>query len=146
VIRLIDILAITLCVVIGLNWASIKYMPVIEGLYWPVVTEIVITGRTVYPPPGHRYRYSGTAEKLRDCRYVSIEWYFGARGGDRVPVTVFFSDPPAVNKPGTLTWTGLIVSMEPENLEENSHADVIHRCPGRWWETRSRFFTSAPRT
>ena len=90
-------------------------------------------------------KWKGHAEKLRNCNFVRLEWYLGPRNGRHVIVDreAAFTDKPQIRSTGRLHWEGILVHLSPKATRENSFADVIHRCPWRPWEVRTRFYTSS---
>ena len=114
----------------------------VEGRIWPVMGQLELSEPEAYPPPSYRTRWKGRATKLRNCNFVRLEWYLGPRHGRHVEVEVEFTDPPEIRMAGELHWDGIVISLVPEATLRNSHADVLHRCPGRPWLTRTPFFTS----
>ena len=70
-------------------------------------------------------RISGSANKLRDCTFQSMHWFLGGPWG--VPITARFTDPPRKNQPGVLHWSGLLVGISPDRIEE-TYGEVTHRC------------------
>ena len=123
-------------------WAGYKFMPTIEGRIAPVVTVAELSNPRAFGTSAPRYRFDATARKMRDCQFIRIEWYFGERGGTRVEVRSTFIDPPQIRGVGEMSWTGLVINAQPLTVLENTNADVIHQCPGRWWQTRTPFFNA----
>ena len=113
---------------------------VIEGRIHPVMGPLEIHSPQPFPPPDYRTKWQGSAEKLRDCRFVRLEWFLGPRGDNRVMIPVEFTDKPEVRGQGILTWAGIVTGLEADRVRSNSHADVIHKCPNRPWETRTPFY------
>lgn len=127
----------------------------IEGAYWPVVVNTEFGAHVQSGPPAHRYIWTATAVKLRDCEPLRneqgsfVSWYLGPRNGRRVEVLADFLDKPKVRPSGILAFDALAISLEPSEVLENSHADVLHRCPiltiagvtvWRPWKTQTRFY------
>lgn len=111
----------------------------IEGWLFPVVSEVVLSDPRPAPPPAYRHAWHGEAEKLRECSFVGMEWFLGSRNGLRASVVSGFTDPPEVRGQGGLVFSGILVSLDPAEIEA-SHADVIHQCPWRPWLTRTPFY------
>lgn len=112
----------------------------IEGRILPVMGPLEISDPQSVAVRDTKTKWQAEADKLRGCDYVRIEWFLGPRGGRRVQVPAIYTDPPEVRGKGRLHWRGLIVSLSVETTLENSHADVLHQCPGRPWLTRTRFY------
>ncbi|MGV8987832.1 MAG: hypothetical protein ACOH2H_16280 [Cypionkella sp.] len=125
------------------------YLGTIEGDLSPVVTTLIIDGRPERVAPDQASlgvmdsspasNIDAHATKLRNCRFVRIEFFFGKRSGDSVPVHAEFLDPPKINRPGVLSWHDLIVGIPPALLDQ-VYGDVLHRCHAGWM-TRTQFFT-----
>lgn len=115
--------------------------PWAETAYFPVVTEAEIL--SAEDVGGGWTRLEVQAEKLRDCDWQSVEWFFGPRaeGGPRVPAR--FDDAPTQRGLGRLHWDKLMVRLPEDLIRSNSHGDVLHRCYGpNVSATRSRYYTS----
>lgn len=112
----------------------------IEGRFFPVVSPVVLTDPQPLPPPAFQHVWRGEADKLRDCSYRKVHWYYGPRGGADVQVSASFLDRPQIRSTGRLVWDGLIIGLEPDAVLKNSHADVYHQCPGRPWLTVTRYY------
>lgn len=115
----------------------------IEGRLLPVTTPVVLSNPTPTPPPSYRHTWEGRATKLRECEFVAASWYLGSPDGRRVAVAFDFTDPPKVRGEGELVWTGVRISLDPDEVRQNSHAYVLHQCPWRPWLTRTPFYDSA---
>ena len=115
----------------------------VEGRLFPVMGPLTISDPVPYPPPSYRARWQGQAEKKRNCEFVRMEWYLGPRHGGRVRVSSEFLDRPEVRSAGVLSWEGIVISLPVGEVLANSHADVIHQCGYRPWQTRTRFYDSA---
>lgn len=114
--------------------------PSIEGRLFPVVSPIEVHSPVPHVPPAYQYKWKGRAEKLRNCEFIQVEWYLGRRAGGRVRVSAEFLDPPQVRPAGVLEWERLVIALEQGAVISNSHADVIHKCPMRPWNTRTPFY------
>ncbi|WP_299830647.1 hypothetical protein [uncultured Roseobacter sp.] len=128
----------------ALAFLAERLMPAVEGRLSPVVAPAALVKYSKAPPPSYRNVWQAQANKLRGCEYVlgSLRWYLGPVGGRRVQVVAAFLDPPQVRTEGLLEWQGLQIDLDPELVKTNSHATVRHRCPWRFWEVESVFFTS----
>jgi len=121
----------------------IEFGGVIEGRFFPVMGPL-----RVFDPVQNQHSenltvFHGEARKLRGCEYKDIEWFLGPRGGRRVQVIAHFLDAPEIRQEGQLLeWSGLAVGLPARDVLQNSHADVIHQCPGRPWLTRTPFYDS----
>ena len=112
-----------------------------EGRAFPVMGPLTLHDNPVSePPPSYRHAWSANADKLRECQFERVEWFLGPRHGRKIQVPAIFADPPEVRGEGHHTWTPLLISLDPGAVLENSHADVLHQCPGRPWLTRTRFY------
>ena len=114
--------------------------PRVEGYWFPVMGALTIEDPSPMPPPHYRTKWRGSADKLRDCSFVELQWFLGARNGRKVSVKVDFTDPPEVRGAGRLHFQGIVIQLDPYETRTNSHADVIHKCPWRPWNTRTPFY------
>lgn len=140
--KVMDLASFVLVVLVVFVWSTKTYMPAIEGRFWPVTTHAEISNPRPHSPPEYQFRWDATAEKLRGCEYLRTEWFLGRRGEDSVRTIASFIDPPQVRGKGVLAWSGLVIALAKEQVMQNSHGNVIHQCPGRWWETITPFFDS----
>ena len=115
---------------------------IIEGRIAPVTSALEISAPTPYPPPSYRTKWRGKAKKLRNCRFVRLEWYLGPRNGNHVQVQIEVTDEPRIRETGEIEWEGIVVSLPPDEVLQNSHADFVHSCPYRPWLVRTRVFDS----
>ena len=113
----------------------------VEGKLFPVVSELTVYDFEPLPPPAYRHKFKGHADKLRDCNWVRTEWYLGKRGSLRVPVVFDYGEKPRLNQVGRIFWGDMRISLDPFEVLNNSHADVIHDC-GWPWLTRTPFYDS----
>lgn len=114
----------------------------LEGRLFPVVSQIELISFRPTPPPAYRTEWQARAEKLRACEFVRIEWFLGQRNAPRVGVVVAFLDAPFVWGTGGMIFDRLEIGLNPTETTDNSHGDVLHRCPMRPWLTRTPFYTS----
>ncbi len=115
----------------------------IEGRLFPVMGRLTLSEPVPYPPPSYRTKWRGHAVKNRNCAFIRLEWFLGPRGGQHVQVASEFTDPPKTRGAGRLSWEGIVISLPVSEVLGNSHADVIHQCRWRPWQTRTRFYDSA---
>lgn len=127
------------CIVLSLTAASLRWGGEIEGRIWPVMGPLEVSDPVPFPPPSYRYVWAGQADKLRDCDFVSVTWYLGPRNGRRVVVRSEFADKPQVRGVGTLFWSNIRIALDPAEVRQNSHADVLHDC-GWPWLTKTQFY------
>lgn len=116
----------------------------IEGRMLPVMSRLQISDPEPFPPPAYRTRWRGTATKYRNCSFVRVEWNLGPRNGNHVQIQFAFTDPPEIRFAGEFEWQDVLISLEPESVLQNSHADILHQCRFRPWLTRTRFFDAVP--
>lgn len=115
----------------------------IEGRLYPVMGSLKIHGPIQNQHSENLIIVKGAARKFRGCEFRDIEWFLGPRGGRRVQVIAHFLDAPEIRLEGQLLrWGGLAIGLSERDIFQNSHADVIHQCPGRPWLTRTRFYDS----
>jgi len=113
----------------------------VEGYVDPVVTPMQISNPRVGPSQ-YDVTFDGTAEKLRNCDWVESRWYIGERFELSVRTVWLFAGPPEVRSEGALAWRDQVAAMSPQELFQNSHADVVHRCPWRLWNTVTPLYDS----
>jgi hypothetical protein len=99
----------------------------LETKFFPIITPLTIESVEAIGP--NTVRVKGSAERLRSCTFVELEWYLGRRGEQSTKVQVGFDDAPEVRN-GKTHWSGIIVGLKPESLINNSHADVRYKCWG----------------
>ena len=103
----------------------------LEGRFFPVVNQVELISFRPSPPPAYRTEWQARGVKLRSCEFIRIEWFLGQRNAPRVWGT------------GEITWHQLEIGLSPGETMDNSHGDVLHRCPMRPWLTRTQFYTSS---
>lgn len=101
----------------------------VEGALHPVVTEAILLKNVHTPPPRYRYQWEAKSTKLRDCTFVSIDWWLGKRGLQSTQVTAFFLDAPLYRPKGGVHWNQLVIDLDPRQVIDGSYAYVYHRCP-----------------
>lgn len=133
--RRIDIAAVGV-IFLGIFYvATDLFWEQVEGAVFPVVapaeiTEVERSGEfysTIY----------GTSERLRECRFVSIEFTFG-RGGAGVPYE--FLERPKNRPSGEFEFGPWRIGLPPSDIRRSLHSVVTHQCPWRWWKTRTVFY------
>jgi hypothetical protein len=126
---------------LGFTVANYTVIPHIEGYFFPVTGPLEISHPQSAPPPSYRLIWEASAEKLRECRPVRIEWYLGQRGEfNRVSIVAEFLDAPELQGVGLLEWDELYISLDESNTRANSFANRVHQCPWRTWETVTPFY------
>ncbi len=134
------LLAITLgCM---LTILSFEWGDKLEGVLFPVMSPLILKGLIEGQEGGNVTIWSGSSFKLRECNYVRTEWFLGPRGGRKVQTDIHYTDKPEVRRKGEHVWSGIVVVLDEISVRVNSHADVIHKCPYRIWETRTPWYTS----
>lgn len=113
----------------------------LEGRFFPVIDRYEISQPRAYPPPSYRYAWKASAFKVRECKYLGIEWFLGARDDNAVPVDVFYLDAPELREEGLHTWTGLVIELNPVQVVGRSYGDVLHDCPFTPWVVRTPIYT-----
>ena len=114
---------------------------VFEGFIDPVVTPLQIENPRVGPNE-FDVTFDGSSQKLRNCDWLESRWYIGERFELSVRTSWLFAGPPEVRESGLMEWRDQVVSMAPRELYQNSHADVVHRCPWRLWDVVTPFWDS----
>lgn len=114
--------------------------PKLEGRFFPVNTPLELFDPAAFPPPAYQYVWRARAQKLRDCEFVRIEWFLGQRAGGRVLISAEFLDAPQIRPLGIIELDRLVIALDQDAVLSNSHADVIHKCPWRPWQTRSPLY------
>ncbi len=116
---------------------------IIEGQVDPVMGPLQVSGPVQNKHSENLTVFKAEAYKYRGCEYRDIEWFLGPRNGRRVQVIAHFLDAPEVRlEDQRLEWEGLAVGLSARDVRQNSHADVLHQCPGRPWLTRTPFYDS----
>jgi hypothetical protein len=140
-------LALIFVVAVGGNWIGgwlfAEALPRLVGTFTPVVTQATLYEPREAPPPSYRYVWKADAVKSQDaCVFSRVEWFLGQRGENSIQVESVFLDRPQTRKAGELHWDELAISLAPDEVLNNSHGDVLHRCPWIPFLVRSPFFTS----
>lgn len=117
-----------------------KVFPVLDpSLEIAGIRPIVISG-------GPGSLISGTAfKKQGDCSYIhgSLKWYLGNPDGLHVRIPLArFRDKPVLRGKGWTEWTGIIVGLDPWQVQSSSFSTVAHRCPWWPWPITSTFYIS----
>lgn len=96
----------------------------IEGKYFPVVTEFNINGMT-----GTKYGtlIDGTFQKNRRCDFQEYEWYLVDTENNKANIEVDYLVNDAVRKVGTHSFKNVLVHTTPEKFDETV-GYVVHRC------------------
>ena len=147
----------------------IKAIRTLDQLAWRIALFILLAGGTGYAyswaegyvdpvmepltifnvrqgPTEFEVTFDGSATKLRNCVWISSRWWVGERFGSSVRTSWAYAGPPLVRGAGDLTWENQTVLMSPQQLYQHSHADVVHKCPWRLWNTVTPFYDSDPDT
>ena len=112
------------------------YAPHIEGYYFPVVGNTRI--ENVVQIDDFVVAFNGEADKLRDCKFEKIEWYYTS-GYNSVLVPIQTSDQTLTISPGIFLFGPWKIKLTEEQLRKNSYAIVYHSChPG--WLTETKFY------
>lgn len=116
-------------------WTETTFFPVVGKLSIDSVTQdeegnAVITVRF---------------NKLRNCDYVGLAWYKGVQSlpFDRVSVVLKrkAGDKSSPNRPLGLQRAGpWTIGLPPDELRENSFAQLTHKCPLIPWTSTTNFF------
>ena len=114
----------------------------VEGYVDPVMTPLQISNPR-QGPTQFSTTFDSQSTKLRgDCVWIGTNWYIGERDDLSVRTEGAYSDRPTINGAGVLTWLNQTVEMSPDELFLNSHANVVHQCPYRLWQTVTPFYDS----
>ncbi|MGR3484701.1 MAG: hypothetical protein ACU0BF_05100 [Paracoccaceae bacterium] len=112
-----------------------------EGRFFPVTGRLSLSDPR---PQGTSSVWSARVEKLRDCTFLRIEWYLGRRDGRRVRVGVTIHDAPQIRLPGVIDLDAIEIALPVEMVATRSFANVVHRCVGRPWLTRTALYDPPP--
>lgn len=135
----------TICatvIVISLLGGFYSLGPKLETARWPVVSKLKIL--KVEETPEHWTKIQVSFTKLRDCEYLGVSWYLGARTNmfERVAV-VLQRDPPDVGSPnrplGTQRAGPWLIAINEHDFYNRSFALVFHRCHP-FWNTITEFY------
>jgi hypothetical protein len=113
----------------------------VEGYVDPVMSPMEISNAR-RGPTEFSTTFDSASTKLRECVWLESNWYIGERGGPSVRTLWQFSGPPTIRTTGELEWLDQTVNMSPQELFQNSHANVIHQCPWRLWYTVTPLYDS----
>lgn len=112
--------------------------PAIETRWFPPVSKLTILD--MRETEDGRTAIDAYFTKLRQCEYVGISWYAGKPEGpfERVPVVLLRAedDTSSPNRPvGSQRAGPWIVSLAPEEVQNNSFVRLSHRCGWPWLTT-----------
>jgi hypothetical protein len=122
----------------------------IEGKLFPVVENVTMTAEQDLSNTEWVW-VSGGFKKLRgNCNPRIIEWFLGDRHGKQVPVEYVWGKPEIRDEGDHRFYDWHVRAAPPYVLENNTYADVLHRC-GFYlpvlnyrinypWITRTRFW------
>lgn len=111
--------------------------PRLEGRALPVVSDAVIER---YEPDGEVWSLVyGKAKKLRDCKFIRLDWSYGFESGRSVIVPVTFLESPKARGGGWFEFGPWRVELDPEKIDSKSFAYTVHRCHP-FWLTESKFW------
>jgi hypothetical protein len=139
--RKLDSLVFGAATLLVLFFSATFIYSLVEGYVDPVVSKLQIENPRVGPNE-FDVTFDGQAEKLRNCTWIESRWYIGERFELSVRTNWLFAGPPQVRTGGTLVWRDQVVSMTPQELYHNSHADVVHTCPWRLWNVVTPLYDS----
>lgn len=108
-------------------WVA-SLQPIVEGQLFPVVSAGRIDAGSVQETKAGGAAFSMSALKRRNCVWQRTEWFLGSRDGLKTPGITRYAGPPEFTTPGELTWDGVKVNLTPDQLLNNSLADVVHYC------------------
>lgn len=119
-------------------WPTIDTVaPAVEGRLFPVnaratLTDITPTGQVVTS-------VQGQTVKLRNCDFVSINWFLGRPGQPSARVSVDFLDGTKVRAKGPYEFGPWKIAIPAELVAQGSYAMVVHSCHPLW-NTESLFY------
>lgn len=99
----------------------------LHGFVFPTVTQLEIESIEPYDYNGlDASIISGSADKLRNCDFVGMDWFTNA---DSVQGTIesFFLDPPQGRSSGRQYWSAIVVGIDINRVVE-SISYVHHAC------------------
>lgn len=119
-------------------WPTIDTVgPAVEGKLFPVVALATLTNIT---PTGQVVTsVTGQTIKLRNCNFVSINWFLGRPGQPSARVSVDFLDGARVRAKGPYEFGTWKVAIPAELVAQGSYAMAIHSCHPLW-NTESLFY------
>lgn len=111
--------------------------PRLEGWAIPVVADTHIER---YEPSGEVWSLIyGSTRKIRDCKFIRLDWSYGDESGASVIVPVTFLEGPRVRSGGWFDFGPWRVELEPDKIDGSSFAYAVHRCHPLWL-TESKFW------
>ena len=124
----------------AIAWIAVQpVVPWASGHFFPVTANNRITSIEDDAIPGWSI-ISGSADKLRDCRFVSIEWYLGDVNGSRAQIR--FLEPTKTRTVGQFNWGNWSVQLDRKQILENSYAVTTHQC-NSFYPTKTIFWDSS---
>ena len=116
--------------------------PALESRFLPVLGKMEIT--SVKPLSPSSSLVTTRFQKLRDCEYMGIAWYYGSQSGifSRVSM-VPIRDPDDTSSPsrpiGDQRAGPWRVAIPAEQVRDKSFVQVFHRC-SPFWVTMTMFY------
>lgn len=102
--------------------------PKIEARFNPVMRYPAVL-ETVLEETSYTTRISGHTYRLRDCDFVSLEWFFGTRESGRASgVRVDFLEKPKIRPTGRMEFGPWDVHVPIDQLTGNTYANAVHQC------------------
>ncbi len=112
----------------------------LEGRFASVVSDVHLL-RVVEAKNGYS-RIWGTFRIDRpNCNFAGLKWELTG-ASRKVGATVTFEGGAKERSGGLNEFGPWLVQLTPNQLQNSSLATAFHRCPYRWWETESTFYSA----
>lgn len=84
---------------------------------------------------------SYNALKIRDCDWISTEWFFGNPDDktNRLQVPMYHGETPEIRETGEHLWEDTYVNLTIDEIINNSYGIATHSC-NPFWYTKSLLF------
>ena len=112
--------------------------PTMEGRFFPVIENSQIT-RVVEQQDGKASNVWGRSDKVRECTFLSLEWYYTTGPNSNVLVPVDILEPSKVRGGGWFSFGPWKVHLRRDQIRKESFAIAKHRCH-LLWVTETHFW------
>lgn len=120
-------LSLTLICVLFFSPGLLLIRPLVETHFFPVVQAPVEITKMQTVGTGQSIRIHGVLRKLRECKFIGIEWFQGFRSGRAVRIELKFLEKNKIRSPGVSTFGPWEIRTEGKPLRK-TYADVFHQC------------------
>lgn len=120
-----------------LIWFATIIGPKIESVIFPIVRNVQVQ-KFEFIDKSHT-QILGSAEKLRECTFLKLEWYYGKPDSAHVLVPVKFLEGNKIREGGLFDFGPWEISLGVDQIKNQTFAIVYHRCHP-FWVSETKFF------